>query len=167
MNNAEPKRLYRSVSNRVIGGVAAGLANYFNLDPILVRLLFVIFTLFGGGAVLIYIILWIITPDEPYYVNPNQNQPDMETEQNQQQYQKEYQPQAEKPKDPMYKTDPKESRMRGNLIGGLVLITIGGIFLADQFIPRIDFGDLWPVVLIVIGIALLINAFGRKKNQND
>jgi phage shock protein C len=175
MNNEEPKRLYRSVSNRVVGGVAAGLANYFNLDPILVRLLFVIFTLFGGGAVLIYIILWIITPDEPYYANPIQNQPDMETDQNQQneqqyqqqQYQQEYQPQPNQPQDPNKNPNPTEKRMRGNLIGGLVLITIGGIFLVDQFIPRIDFGDLWPVVLIVIGIALLINAFGRKKNQNN
>ena len=50
-NAMTPKRLYRSTSNRVVGGVAAGLANYFNLDPLLVRLLFVIFTVVGGGAV--------------------------------------------------------------------------------------------------------------------
>ena len=47
----EPKRFYRSTTDRVIGGVAAGLAEYFSLDPVLIRLLFVIFALFGGGGV--------------------------------------------------------------------------------------------------------------------
>ena len=61
----EPRRLYRSSTDRVIGGVASGLANYFKLDPLLVRLLFVIFAIVGGGAVLIYIILWIVTPEGP------------------------------------------------------------------------------------------------------
>jgi len=56
---------------------------------------------------------------------------------------------------------------KGNLIGGLVLITLGAIFLADQFIPRIDFGDLWPVILIVIGVGLLVNAYGRKEKKNN
>jgi len=60
-----------------------------------------------------------------------------------------------------------ESRQRGNLIGGLVLITLGAIFLVDQFIPRINFGDLWPVILIVIGVALLVNAFGKNREKKD
>jgi putative Mn2+ efflux pump MntP len=61
----------------------------------------------------------------------------------------------------------EDRKHKGNLIGGLVLITLGGIFLADQFIPGIDFGDLWPVILIVIGAGLLINAFGKPKKQTD
>ncbi|MFH1161126.1 MAG: PspC domain-containing protein [bacterium] len=145
----EPKRLYRSSTDRVIGGVASGLATYFKLDPLLVRLLFVIFTIFGGGAVLIYIVLWIVTPESPSGQSQTQNQTSMETQE------KQNKPPAE------------EKKHKGNLIGGLVLITLGGIFLADQFIPRIDFGDLWPIILIVIGVGLLINAFGRSHKQND
>lgn len=148
----EPKRLYRSTTDRVVGGVASGLATYFKLDPLLVRLLFVIFTLVGGGAVLIYIILWIVTPDGPRVSNQTQNTPTMETQ--------------ETP-NKANKQANKEAKQRGNLIGGLVLITLGAIFLADQFIPRLDFGDLWPVILIVIGVALLFNAYGRTPKNND
>ena len=61
----------------------------------------------------------------------------------------------------------QESKQKGSLIGGLVLITLGAIFLVDQFIPRVDFGDLWPVILIVIGVALLFNAYGRPSKKQD
>jgi len=61
----------------------------------------------------------------------------------------------------------QESKFKGNLIGGLVLITLGAIFLVDQFVPRIDFGDLWPIILIVIGVALLVNAYGKQKKSNE
>lgn len=53
----------------------------------------------------------------------------------------------------------------GSLIAGLILITLGVIFLVIRYVPRIDFGDLWPVILIVIGIVLLRNAFvGKNKH---
>ncbi len=60
------KRLYRSRYNKVIGGVCQGMANYFNLDPSLVRIAWVIFTLFGGAGILAYIICWIVIPESPY-----------------------------------------------------------------------------------------------------
>lgn len=144
----EPKRLYRNTSDKVIGGVASGLASYFKLDPILVRLLFVVFAIVGGGAVLIYIILWIVTPEAPGENKQPNNSTPMESQ--------------ETPKRPT-----PEARQKGNLIGGLVLITLGAIFLVDQFIPNIDFGDLWPIILIVIGVALLFNAYGRPSKKND
>lgn len=53
----------------------------------------------------------------------------------------------------------------GSLIAGLILITLGVIFLVIRYVPRIDFGDLWPLILIVIGIVLLRNAFVSKKQQ--
>lgn len=48
--------------NSVIGGVSSGLGYYWNIDPVLIRILFVILVLFGGGGVLIYVILWIVIP---------------------------------------------------------------------------------------------------------
>jgi phage shock protein C len=60
------KRLYRSRYNRVIGGVCKGLADYFNLDPSLVRIAWVIFTLFGGAGIVAYIICWIVIPESPF-----------------------------------------------------------------------------------------------------
>ncbi len=59
------KRLTRSESDRMVAGVAGGLAEYFDIDPALVRILFVIIAIFGGGitGLLIYIVLWIIMPE--------------------------------------------------------------------------------------------------------
>lgn len=61
-SGAEQKRLYRSKSERVIAGVCGGLANYLNIDPVLVRVAFVLFTFFGGVGFFLYIIAWIIVP---------------------------------------------------------------------------------------------------------
>jgi phage shock protein C len=60
------KQLTRSRSNRMIAGVCAGFAEYLNLDPTVMRLLFVLgFFLAGPGIVLAYIIMAIVTPEEP------------------------------------------------------------------------------------------------------
>jgi phage shock protein C len=63
--STETKRLYRSRNERMIGGVCAGLANYLNADPTLIRLLMVLFALAGGPGLLAYLILWIVVPLEP------------------------------------------------------------------------------------------------------
>jgi len=58
------KRLYRTREGRVVAGVCAGLAAYFSVDPTLVRLAFVLVTLFGGLGVLFYLFAWIVIPEE-------------------------------------------------------------------------------------------------------
>ncbi len=61
----EVKTLTRSKSNRMIAGVCAGLADYLNMDPTVVRLLFVLgFFALNGGLVVAYIIMAIVTPEE-------------------------------------------------------------------------------------------------------
>ena len=62
---SKKKRLYRSRKNRVIAGVCGGLAEYLDVDPTLVRLAWVAFTLLGGSGILIYIVFWIVVPKEP------------------------------------------------------------------------------------------------------
>jgi phage shock protein C len=59
-----PKRLERSKSNRVLGGVCAGVANYLNMDPTLVRVLTVVISLFTGVPVILYIIALFVVPEE-------------------------------------------------------------------------------------------------------
>jgi len=61
----EPRRLYRSRTNVVLGGVCGGIGEYFGVDPTIVRLLWVIFALAGGIGGFVYIIAWIIIPEEP------------------------------------------------------------------------------------------------------
>lgn len=57
-------RLYRSKKDRILGGVCGGLGEYFEVDPTLVRLLWVIFALGYGSGVLAYLIAWIIVPEK-------------------------------------------------------------------------------------------------------
>ena len=56
------KRLVRATKNKLLGGVCGGIAEYYNMDPTIVRLLWVIFSLIYGVGVLAYIIAWIIVP---------------------------------------------------------------------------------------------------------
>jgi phage shock protein C len=60
----DEKRLTRSTSERMIAGVSGGLAEYFNIDPTIVRLIFVITALAGGPGLLVYLILWFVMPEE-------------------------------------------------------------------------------------------------------
>ena len=57
------KRLTRSTNDQMIAGVAAGIADYFNIDATIVRLLFVIAALTGGHGVLAYLIMWVLMPE--------------------------------------------------------------------------------------------------------
>ncbi len=56
------RRLYRSSNDKIVGGVASGLANYFGIDPAITRVLFVLFFFAGGGGLLVYVVLWIVLP---------------------------------------------------------------------------------------------------------
>jgi phage shock protein C len=63
--SGEYKRLYRSRSERMIGGVCGGLGLYFGIDPTLVRILFIVMALLGGHGLIVYLILLVIVPEEP------------------------------------------------------------------------------------------------------
>jgi len=62
---AEVRKLYRSRTNRQVAGVCGGLAEHFNLDATLIRVLFVVLAVLGGSGILIYVAMWIIVPQEP------------------------------------------------------------------------------------------------------
>jgi phage shock protein C len=58
------KRLLRSRTDRMIGGVCGGLANFYGLDSSIVRIAMVLLTLFAGMSILVYLIMWLIIPGE-------------------------------------------------------------------------------------------------------
>lgn len=59
------KKLYCDKKNAKISGVCAGIAKYFDLDPTVIRILWVVITMFGGSGIIAYIICALIIPDEP------------------------------------------------------------------------------------------------------
>ena len=59
------KKLYRNTENKMLAGVCSGIAEYFGIDPTLVRLAWVVFSLLGGSGLLAYIIAAIIVPENP------------------------------------------------------------------------------------------------------
>lgn len=143
--------LYRSRKDSIIGGVAGGIAESLNIDPIIIRIIFIVFCILWGSGFLIYAVLWIALPIEDD-VKINYSTMEDESKKN-----KDKMVDHEISKDPVYK-----SKNDGNLIAGLILIALGIIFLIIRFVPRIDFGDLWPIILLAAGVAMIWRGFKRK-----
>ena len=61
-----PKRLTRSLNDKMLAGVCGGIANHMNIDPTIVRLIFVLAVFLGFAGVLAYLIMWIVVPKEQY-----------------------------------------------------------------------------------------------------
>ncbi|MCD6472755.1 PspC domain-containing protein [Candidatus Aerophobetes bacterium] len=147
------KRLYRSKENRMIGGVCGGIAEYFNIDPVIVRILAVLTIFANGIGVIGYLIAWIIIPQ-----NPEQTS------------EKEEGKLREKAEDVAQKIgkrireDSNNERKNSRIIGGLILLAIGCLFLINNFLPWFNFSRLWPLILIIIGLAILASSL-RKKSQ--
>jgi phage shock protein C len=59
----EPRKLYRSQTQRMLAGVCGGLAEYFNIDATVMRVLFLILAVFGGSGLVLYLVMWIVVPD--------------------------------------------------------------------------------------------------------
>ena len=126
-------------------GVAGGLARYLNIDSSIVRLVWVLLFLAAGTGILLYIIAAVVVPEEPEgYAGPAA---------------------AAGTTAPGSDRSPNEPRDLGNapILLGLVLVLVGGWLLVQRFI-HIDGRDVWPIALLVIGVALLLGALrGRGK----
>lgn len=61
----ETKKLYRSNNDKMLAGVCGGLGKFLGLDPTLVRLIFAVMTILGGHGIILYLIMWIVVPQEP------------------------------------------------------------------------------------------------------
>ena len=58
------KRLYRSIDNRLLAGVCSGLGEYFEIDPVIIRIIWIILII-GGYGILLYLLFWLIIPRKP------------------------------------------------------------------------------------------------------
>lgn len=145
-------RLYRSRRVKVLGGVAGGLAQYFNIDPIIVRILFVVFTLMHGMGLVLYIILWIVVPEEPFELAYPIKNDETKTD-----------GQSTETSSVNFDGVPAEAKRNGSgrVIAGTILIALGMIFFADRFIPTFDFRDIVPIVFVLLGGLLIWNSLKK------
>ncbi len=151
----------RSAADRVVAGVCSGLATYLKLDPVLVRLIFVLLAIFGGGGLLAYIILWIVLPEEFNYIDMGAATSAGQKASTESAGNVHTDTPADEQKANSAPKQPTPQNYNAQFIGGIILITIGSLFLIASFIPRINFGDLWPILLIVAGVAILRPVFNR------
>jgi len=133
------KRLYRSRKNQIVGGVCGGVGDYFELDPVLIRLVWLIMILFGGIGILLYFIAWIIIPVDLDSVAAKS--------------------------DPIN----HESATKGRFWWGLILLLMGIFIWGSQYtqiywpvIPgvQIESRDLVPIGLMLVG-AYILFTFAR------
>jgi len=130
------KRLYRSTNNKMIGGVCAGLADYFAIDPVIVRLVAVILFFAQGVGFIAYIVAWIVVP---------QATPETESS---------------------LKSEKKDSSNGWvKYLPGLLMIFAGIYFLADQYFYWFDFIEFWPLLLIVIGVGVIVMSMRKSGHE--
>ena len=139
------RRLYRSRTDTVIGGVAAGLATYLNADPVLLRVGWVVLALVTNGVgLLAYLVCWVAIPEEPKAATEPAIGPDGTPL-------------------PLAETVPDERReSRAGVVVGGGLVLLGAWFLVREYLPPINWSLIWPVVLIGIGALILITSSRRR-----
>jgi phage shock protein C len=147
------RRLYRSTSDRMIGGVCAGLAHYLRIDPTFVRIFFALLAFAEGGGVGIYLVLWLVLPAEG-------QQEETRVEQNIRAGSSEIGERAHE-----FGRELREvasgSRTQATIAIGAVLVLFGVLLLLRSLNVRwfwwVDLGVLWPALLIVGGVLLLVD----------
>ncbi|MFZ5990010.1 MAG: PspC domain-containing protein [Bacillota bacterium] len=149
------RRLARSKNNKVLAGVCGGIAEYFNVDPTIIRLGFVIAGFFGGTGFIAYIVALFVMPEgegykpDSFYNDDNGFNMEYESE-------KDFS-QVMGDSENTFKHDPE----RNKTFIGVCLIILGVIFLGKQFLSWFDFRFVVPIILIAIG-SLVIFKGGRR-----
>ncbi|EOC99875.1 PspC domain-containing protein [Caldisalinibacter kiritimatiensis] len=136
------KRLYRSTNDKVISGVCGGVAEYFEIDPTIVRILWAVIALSSWGiGVFAYIVCIIVIPENPFFSSSSiENNSTTSTTSNSHSV-----------------IDPN----RNKLALGIVLIGLGGFLLLKRFNLWFNFRYLLPTLLIVAGVYVLV----RRKDE--
>lgn len=169
------RRLYRSPDDRVLAGVAGGMAETYDFDPSVTRVLWALLILLSGGLFfLIYIVMALVVPLRPadqrigydettgWASGPPPGTPATD-ESTTSTTTPTYSAGSDQPAAPYARSRPPRGQAgdkNATIVIGAILILIGGLFLLRQFVA-IDLGQLWPIAVIVIGLVLIVSAVGR------
>ena len=148
------KRLYRSRNSKMLAGVSGGIAEYFEIDPVVVRALFVISTIGWGFGFLVYIVLWVIVPQrqlETIGVTPEGTPIGKEI--------------FDEAGNFVAELHDKNERSKRKTVLGVALIFIGLFMLLDNLLPTIYFNVWWPLVLVAVGIYFLSGTIIKKAEK--
>jgi phage shock protein C len=163
------KRLTRDTRQAVLCGVAAGFGNYFGVDPVLVRIAFILLVFANGLGLLAYLICCVIMPREETAVaaTPGAEPAGAPAASPGEKIVDDVKQTAERVVNDLRGSSGRPGR--GQMIGGAILVVLGFIFLADNFSwfywPHwLRFADLWPLILIAVGIAVILGAARGKQS---
>ena len=138
-----PDRLYRSRSDRMLFGVAGGLARYLNIDSSIVRIVWVLLFFAAGTGILLYVVAAFLVPEEPAgYVAGSALSPGAAGE------------------GPATDRSPNERRDTGGgaILIGVILLLVGGWLLLERFLPALEGRVVWPAILIIVGLLLVLGS---------
>ncbi|WIV10441.1 PspC domain-containing protein [Proteiniborus sp. MB09-C3] len=141
------KQLYRSRENKVIGGVCGGLAEYLDVDPVIVRLVCVLLFFAKAIGVIAYIVCMIIIPEAPFGYRKNEEN-------------------LNDGPDPEYTYDNANTENkdeRNKMILGVTLIGLGALIFAKKLFYWFDFVNFGGIILVLAGVYIIVN--GREKNS--
>ncbi len=142
--------IYRSEQNKFLGGVCGGLGEYFNIDPNIIRLIFILLTVFGGFGLIIYLILWVILPTQSQTSSGNDR-----LKENLNDVKEKVLEFAHDIRGSVKEQSPTKPHNR-NLIA-YAAILLGILFLLNNFGFSYYFNldRLWPLLLILLGISII------------
>ena len=132
------KKLKRSSTDRIIAGVCGGVGEYFNIDPVIIRIIWVLLSFMPGGpGFLAYLICALIIPEDDGVIYQNDD------------------------------NRSKINTSNTPIFLGIALVIVGGIMLAKVIWPQfafefMNFGKYWPILLIIFGIYIIVNQSKRQ-----
>ena len=152
-------RLYRSRDDRLLAGVAGGLAEYWDADPSLIRIVWALLTIFTGGiALLVYIVMAIVVPEDPgvpiFQAGINVTIPPTADWRSQRSAHRAAAREARR----AARAARAEGPRTGTLIIGAMLVLLGAWFLLDEFVPFFNADLFWPLALVGFGMLIVVAA---------
>jgi phage shock protein C len=143
-------RLYRSTTDKMLGGVCAGLGKYLNIDISIVRLFFIVLTMVGGLGPLLYLVLWVVVPPENHVVEPGQSG-NLDGE--------ELKERAGMVRDDFVNAVSSPNQNVAKYIG-IALVLMGGFLILKQmnvsWLSWLNSGVIWAALILAAGVALLV-----------
>jgi phage shock protein C len=162
-------RLFRSYDDRVLAGVAGGLAEAWDADPTLLRLLWVLLAVVTGGlALVVYIVMAIVVPEgmpgETASVGGEPASASTSTSWIAPTDRRAARRAARAARRAERRAHPNTGA--GIVIGG-ALVIVGGFFLLREWLPQFDADRFWPVILIALGLLIVVTALGRGREHGS